>query len=339
MIKIKFLLLSLYIYINYLMSALVLMTPVSFLNLYTQNFGFGIKNIYFISIAFMLKYIIGTEVFVNSNNLANSLIKEDRQVIVIQNHFSEIDYFFISYFLTNFKNFYHLFKFKTIFVAKKLVGNILLGVGMFSLLSKDLYLKRDIKCDYEKICSNNDANLLYIFPEGTCFNFMTKKISDKYTKKNNLTRFKYHLYPRTTGIYNLMKSHPKYSVIYDFTVLYDTINKDNLFKVHKFHHFLYNCEFPSRIFINIRKYKLDIHDGFKNKLEDIFESKDSFIKNFDINKNKFEKINFHYEMGLTCFIISNLITIISIYLYYNYNFIRTLFFFQILSYLIFYNYT
>ncbi len=337
MIKIKFLLLFLYIYINYLMSALILMTPVSFLNLYSQNYGFGIKNIYFISIAFVLKYIMGTEVFVNSNKLVNSLIKEDRQVIVIQNHFSEIDYFFISYFLTNFKNFYELFRFKTIFVAKKLVGNILIGVGMFSLLSKDLYLKRDIKCDYKNICSNNDANLLYIFPEGTCFNFITKKISDKYTKKNNLTKFKYHLYPRTTGIYNLMKSHPKYNIVYDFTVMYDTITKDELYNVHKFHHFLYKYEFPSRIFINIRKYNLNINDEFENKIEDIFESKDNFIKNFDINKNKFDKINFHYEMGLTCFIMSNLITIISIYLYYKYDFIRTLFFFEFISYLIYYN--
>ena len=329
MIKTKFLFLILYIYFIYLMSSLLLMTPLSILNLYNRNIGFGFKNIYFISVAFILKYIFDTEVFTNSSKLANNLIMEkNRQVIVIQNHFSEIDYLFISYFFTNFKNFYQIFRYKMIFVAKKLVGNILLGVGMFSLLSRDLYLKRDISYDYDKISSNNDANLLYIFPEGTCFNFITKKISDKFTKKNNLTKFKYHLYPRTTGIYNIAKNHPNYKVIYDFTVVYDSIKKNDLYDPHTFNQYFYKYDFPSRIFINIRKYNLDISNQFDKKIEDIFTSKDEFVRNFDVNKNKFEKISTNYELSALCFGFTNIITLISIYLYINYNFIRILYLFQ-----------
>ncbi len=338
LIKFKFLFISIYIYIIYLFSGLLLLTPVSLLNIYYSDYGFGIKNIFYITVSFILKNIMGTEVFVNSTNLANDLIKEKRQIVVIQNHFSEIDYLFVSYFLTNFKNFYQVFRYKMIFVAKKLVGNIFIGVGLLSLLSKDLYIKRDIEYDYEKICSDNNANLLYIFPEGTCFNSFTKKISDKYTKKNNLIKYKYHLYPRMTGIYSLMKSHEKYKVVYDFSVIYDTIPKRDLYSVHKFHHFFTNTEFPSRVFINIRKYNLDINNGFEEKMQEIFTSKDKFIKNFDINKNKFEKISINNDLGICCFIITNITTILSIFLYYKYNFIRTLYVFYILFYFIYYNY-
>ncbi len=322
----------------YLMSSLMLFTPITLLNIYNQNIGFAIKNMFYISVSFCLKYFLNTEVFINSNRAALDLINENRQVIIIQNHFSEIDYMFVSYFLTNFKNFYQVFRYKMIFVAKKLVGNIFIGLGIFSLLSKDLYLNRDIKSDYTKISSNNNANLLYIFPEGTCFNSFTKKISDKFTKKNKLIKFKYHLYPRTTGIHTIMKSNPKYNIVYDFTVMFDTVDKKDLYQIHKFHDFVFKYDFPSRVFININKYNLNLGDHFNQRLEHIYYKKDNFIKKFDVNQNKFKKINYHFEMGLTCFIFSNFITIISLFLYFKYDFFRTLYFFEILLYLIYFNF-
>lgn len=320
------------------MSSLILFTPVTLLNFYNQNIGFAIKNMFYVSLSFCLKYFLKTEVFINSNKAAIDLINEDRQVIVIQNHFSEIDYMFVSYFLTNFKNFFQVFRYKMIFVAKKLVGNIFIGVGIFSLLSKDIYLHRDINSDYEKITSNNNADLLYIFPEGTCFNYFTKKISDKFTKKNNLVKFKYHLYPRITGIHTIMKSHPNYNIVYDFTVMFDTVNKKDLFDIHKYYDFVFKYDFPSRVFININKYKINLDNNFDQRLEHIYSKKDNFIKNFDVNQNKFKKIKFHFEMSFTCFIFSNLITFISLFLYWKYDFVRTLYFFEILLYLIYFNF-
>ncbi len=334
MIKYKFLFVSLYIYLIYLLSGLLLLTPITIINFYDKKYGFAIKNIYYISMGWIIKNILGTEIFVNSNELVQNLVKEKDQIIVTQNHFSEIDYMFLSYFITNLNSIANLINYKMIFVAKKFVGIAFLGVGLISLLSKDLYLNRDIQIDHNNLKYNNDANILYIFPEGTCFNSYTKKISDQYVKSNNLIKFNYLLYPRLTGMFTLLKTHKKYKNVYDLTVMFDSIPKDKLLIPHKFYHFFYQHDFPSRVFINIQKYKLATDLNFEPKIKEIFKNKDKFIQDFDLINNKFEKINYNQNLAITSFIISNITMGISLYLYYNYNFIKTLYFFQAVFYLI-----
>ena len=90
-----------------------------------------------------------------------------------------------------------------------------MGNGIFGLFSKDIYLNRNIELDKKNLKNNNNANLVYIFPEGTVFNKDTKIKSDIYCKNNNLPIYKYHLYPRITGIETIYKYHPYYQKIYD----------------------------------------------------------------------------------------------------------------------------
>ncbi len=333
MIKYKFLLVSLYIYFLYLSSGLLLLTPITIINLFDKKYGFAVKNIFYISTAWIIKNILGTEIFVNSNQLVKDMVNEDKQIIITQNHFSEIDYMFLSYFITNLNSISKIINYKMIFVAKKFVGYAFLGVGLISLLSKDLYLNRNIQIDHLNLKYNNDADILYIFPEGTCFNSYTKKISDKYTKANNLIKFNYLLYPRLTGIYTLLKTHKKYRTLYDLTVMFDTINKNNLIVPHKFYQFFYQYDFPSRVFVDVQKYKISTGLHFESKIEEIFKNKDKFIKDFDPVNNKFEKIIFNNHNAFISFFISNIIMICSLYLYFNYNFIKTLYLLQIIFYL------
>jgi hypothetical protein len=220
------------------------------------------------------------------------------------------------------------------FVAKKLVGYVFTGIGLFSLFSKDLYLNRDINYDYLTIKSHNNSNLLYIFPEGTCFNNFTKKKSNEFIENNNLIKYKYHLYPRLTGLFTLLKNHHKYKIIYDLTVMYDTIPKNDLGKVYKFYHFFYKYNFPTRVFINIKKYDIDNITNFDKKIEYIFNKKDLFIKKFDINHNQFYLLNYNFFIGFNCFMISLFIFIYSLYLFFNYSFIKTLYSSQLILYFI-----
>jgi hypothetical protein len=336
MLNINFIIVSLYINIMYFFSGLFLITPITLLNYNNQKFGFFIKNIYYINIGFILKYLLKTEIYVNSNKLIDKLMNEKNQVVLTQNHYTEIDYLFLSYILSNINSFYKMFKYKLMFVAKKTVGYIFLGVGLFSTFSKDIYLKRNINNDSNYLNNNNNANILYIFPEGTCYNINTKVISDKFVKDNKLINYKYHLYPRITGLSTIIDNHYKYKKIYDLTVLYDTINKEKLGNVFKLHSFIYKYKFPTKVYININKY--DIHDNIelKTKMEVIFKNKDKFIHNFNTNHNKFEKINYNFYIGFKCFIISNIISLLSIYSFINFEFVKTFYLFELIFYLFYF---
>jgi len=336
MINIKFTIIALYIYFSYLLTGLLFLCPITLINIFNKNVGFFIKNVYAMSIGFILKYILKVELYVNNNKIANELINNDEQIILIQNHFSEIDFLCLSYFMLNIKR---SFNFKLISVLKKNVGLLLIGFGLISTLSKDLYISRDINNDKKLLKKNNNSNILYIFPEGTCYNKKTKEISDKYVKKNNLIKYKYLLYPRVTGLMTIINSHKNYKKIFDFTVLYDTILKKDLLENHKFIYFFYKYKFPTKIFININKYNIDNdlnNNKLKDLLEDIFYDKDKFIKKFDINNNNFIKFNSIYYKGCLSFISTLLISFISIYLFIVFDFIKSLYFVEIICFILYF---
>ncbi len=336
-IKYHFLIFALYIYFLYLFSGLFLLIPISLSNFYDKRYGFFIKNIFYINIAFCLKYIYGTEIYINSNTILNELINEKDQIIVTQNHFSEIDYLFLSYIFTNLNSITKIFNFKYIYMAKKFVGSAFIGAGLFSFFTRDIYLVRDISRDHDNLVSNNNADILYMFPEGTCFNYNTKKISDEFIKKNNLMYLKYHLYPRLTGLFTLLKTHRAYKKIYDLTLTYDTIPKDKLGSIYKFHNFFTDCEFPTKIYMKIKKYNIKTNILFSNKIDLIYKNKDKFIESFDQNQNFFKKINFNLYVGFGSFIFSNIIGLFSLYLFFSFSFIKLIFVLQIVLYLAYFN--
>ncbi len=336
--KIIFLLVALYLYAISLFSGLMLFVPVVMLNKFNKNIGNFFKNIFYLNCAFIVKYLLQVDVFVNSNKLVRNIIDNPKQIILTQNHFTEIDYFFMSYFLTNLDSFNNLFNFKFINVAKKFVGNIFVGIGFYSLISKDIYLCRDIKKDYKVLSKNNNCDLLYIFPEGTCFNKFTRIKSDLFIKENNLIKFKYHLYPRITGIYTLVNSHKKFRTIYDLTVLYDTIPKKNIGEFYTFASFIYKYNFPNRVYININNFDIDNSEYLQSTIEKIYQKKDNFIHNFKIEHNQFVKMDFNNILSFICFFIINIISWYSFKILLYSPFVKNLYFVQVIGYIIYFNF-
>lgn len=337
--KVIFFFISLYILFSSLFNGLLLITPVMITNIYYKNFGCAFKNIMYINIAFIIKYFLGTEMYVNSNKYVQAMFNEKNQIFLIQNHFTEIDYLFQTYFLTNLNSALKILNYKFICVAKKFVGNIFIGVGIHSLFSNDLYLTRDINIDAKNILKkHNDCDMIYMFPEGTCYNEFTKKISDEYTKNNKLFKFQYHLYPRLTGMFLLIKKNRDLRKIYDLTMIYDTIPKEKYGQVYRLYDFFYKYDFPNKIFVNIENYPIDSTIFFQEKIEFIYMNKDNFINNFNPNQNKFEKFNFNNNIALGSFIIYNLILLLSLRLFIKYELIRTFYFFQIIIYLFYFNF-
>ncbi len=335
--KIIFFIAAIYIYFLSIFSGLFLFVPVVFLKIYNENLGNFFKNIFYINSSFIIKNFLNTEVFVNSNKLVKQLVNEQKQILLTQNHFTEIDYFFMSWFLTNLDSLRNIFYYNFINVAKKFVGNVFIGIGFLSLISKDIYLCRDIKKDYKVLSKNNDCNLIYIFPEGTCFNKFTRKKSDMFVKENNLVKYKYHLYPRITGLYTIVKNHKKFRTIYDLTVVYDSIDKKNIGEVYRFFDFFTKYDFPNRVYINIQNYQLDNSADLQSIVEYIYMKKDTFIHKFKPDQNQFEKMSYNKNVALVCFIFINILSYFSFKLFIQYDFVRSLYCIQILAYLIYFN--
>ena len=333
MLNIKFICLFIYILIFYLLNSLLLFGPVSIINLINENTGFCIKNIYLSSLSFFIKYFLNVEIFVNSNSLLEEITSDNlKQNILISNHLSEIDFLFFSFIINNVKD---TSKFKYILMSKKILCYIMSGYSMSSLLSKDIYLDRDINSDLSKLTTENDCNLLYFFPEGTCFNKEKKIKSDLYTQQNQLISYKYHLYPRLTGIKYVLKYHKKYNNIYDMTLLYDTIDKEKYGESYKFEKFIYKFQFPKRIFININKYLINEYPSIKDLFEKIYFDKDKFVSDFNLNINKFKKLNYNILNGLLNFVIFIIFSFISIGLFIKFEFIRTFYLCELLSFYIY----
>ena len=336
--KIIFLIIILYIYIFSLLNSLLLMTPILIVNKYNKNLGFCFKNILYLSISFILNKFLNIEVYVNSNNLVKQMLNEPEQIFLIQNHFSEIDYFFQIYLLGNARNFYRAINYKFINIAKKFVGNIFLGIGICSMLSNDIYLVRDINIDNKLIHKKYDCDMIYMFPEGTCFNNESRIKSNNYIKQNNLIKFKYLLYPRLTGMYLLLNKNKNLRTIYDLTVLYDTIPKKIFGIKFKFQEFFYKFDYPSKVYINVEKYLIDNSSFLKNQIEYIYSNKDYWIKNFNPNQNQFEKVIFNNKLTCFCFCIFNFIGILSFTLIKEYGFLKIIYLIEILFYLIYFNF-
>lgn len=337
--RILFFIIILYFYIASLFTGLLIMFPVVVTSLYDNNWGYAFKNILYISISFVIKYLLGTEIYVNSNKLAKEMFEIQNQTFLIQNHFTEIDFFFQTYLLTNLNTLKKILKYKFINVAKKFVGNVFIGVGIHSIFSKDIYLARDINIDNNKIAKRYDeCDMIYMFPEGTCFNYDTKKKSDEYVKSNKLLKFQYHLYPRITGMFLLTKKNKNLRTVYDITAVYDTITKDMIGQVFRFEHFFYKYDFPTKVFFNIKKYPIDNSIFFQEKIEFIYMAKDNFIMDFNPNQNQFEKLNYNFIVGFGCFVVFNFFTLLSIGFFTEFEIVRTYYLLQVISYLIYFNF-
>lgn len=328
-------LLNLFIFIIFITSYINLYTSILFIPLFalyfynpivSKKYFIIVKNILINTISFISKTLLFKKVFINSNEIFSKLLNnENEKNIIISSHPSEIDFLISSIFFSSFSSIYS----KNICVSKKNIGYYLPSIGFFGLLTGDIFLHRNIKKDILSLDSKIDFNNILIYPEGTCFNFERKKISDIYCKKNNLIKYNYHLYPRMTGLEIVIKNNSSIKYIYDITIVYDKINKNDYGKSFSIVNYLIGKNyFPNKVFINVIVYKVIPHKFNKKFIENLYLSKDNFIEKFDLNCNDFVPIKYNYIENFGYFALVNLFCILSLYLYYKFTFVRYLYFIQ-----------
>jgi len=290
-----------------------------------------LKNIIYNSLSYIFKLLLFPNIYVNSNDIIN--INDKQKNILMSNHISELDSIIGNIILSNTE----LNNINNI-ISKKNVGYQLPILSFIGLLTGDIYLHRNINLDIKKLNKKLNFNLMLMFPEGTCFTKNRKLISDNYCNKNKLIKFNYHLYPRISGIELIINNNSNINYIYDLTIIYDEIKKKNYGNHYSIFGYLFgNFKLPNKIFIQINKYKINNKKGFDVKMiENIYLSKDKFIDKFDITCNNFVPFKYDYKKEFLCFILVNLFCIFSIYLYINFKFIRYLYFFQTITYYIYF---
>lgn len=293
-----------------------------------------IKNIILNSTGFITKLLLLPNIYTNSNDIVNLITNNKfKKNLIVSNHPTELDFLLNSLIISNtdYSN-------VNLNLAKKEIGYILPSFGFFGILVKDIFLHRNIKNDMCKLNKKINFNTLLLYPEGTCFNSKRKLISDNYCVKNNLMKFKYHLYPRTTGLELIIKSNPEIKYIYDITIVYDSIKKNDYGLHYNIINFMLGkFELPNKVFFQISKYKINKYEkNNKHMIENIYISKDKFVEKFNSNFNNFIPMNYNFYKGFSCFAIINLISLFSIYLFIKLSFIKYLYFFQFAVYYIYF---
>lgn len=292
-----------------------------------------LKNIIWGSISFISHMLLFKNIYVDSNQYINEIKNNSNESnIIISNHILDLDFLIYNLIISNTS-----LNSNNIGLAKKLVGYQLPILGFMGIFTGDIFLNRKIDLDINKLNKKINFNNILIFPEGTCFNNERKKISDNYCDKNKLIKFNYHLYPRITGIKTIILNNKNTKYIYDFTLIYDKITTNEYGYNYNIFKYLYNINnFPNNVFLKINKYKIKNNIKIENQLENIFYSKDKFIEKFNCNNNKYIPIQYNYFKGFTCFIGTNLLTIISIYIFYKFNFIKYFYTFEFLLFYIYF---
>ena len=95
MFNLNFLLFMLYNYFAPLFCGLLLMVPMSISRYFGNNYiATRLKNLLYTSIGYILRTVFKVKFFTNSTKLIKKMFDENKQILVIQNHLSEIDSLF-----------------------------------------------------------------------------------------------------------------------------------------------------------------------------------------------------------------------------------------------------
>ena len=129
-------------------------------------------------------------------------VKTNKIDIIISNHINTLDFCLNSVLVKNFDN-------RNIENCLKEKFTYIPGIGFFTCFSNDIKLNRKIKYAKDEIIKtvkklNN--SVIIIMPEGTRFSNEKLKLSNEYSKKNNLQIFKNILYPKMKGLWTLIKT-------------------------------------------------------------------------------------------------------------------------------------
>ena len=186
------------------------------------------KNYCLSSISFVSKMLLSIRFYVNDKNLFHEMINSD-EYIVIQNHLTELDSFILFNIINSHCDNFNL---KTSLILRKVTSLLVPSYGFMSLFGNDVYIdKQQKQKSINELKKTKESSLIYIFPEATCYTEENKIKSDKYVFDNKLLKFKYLLYPKTTGLYKILEyNQDRMNYIYDLTVIFDSVKKMILVK-------------------------------------------------------------------------------------------------------------
>lgn len=292
-----------------------------------------IKNFCLSSISYLSKIFLYTSFYTNDLELYTEIIK-NRNCLIIQNHLTELDSFV---FFNTVNSICDNLNLKTSIVLREKTKLLVPSYGFLSLFGNDIYLEKNFENDKHILSKNVKSDIMYMFPEGTCFTKTNKKKSDDYVLNNNLFRYKYVLYPRSRGLYNILKSNKHIKYIYDFTVCFDTIKKQDFGKKFIVSNYFKKHFVPRHLFIQIKKYNIineDLSSEEKTKdfLKKVYIFKDKFIKEFNPDINCFIPIKYNYLNGFLSFLFIFVTGILSFSLFLNFKIIRYFYLFELLIY-------
>ena len=318
---------------------LFLLIPFSIIYFYLPKYKIIIniiKNIILSSISFVIQITQPINLNVNSQKLFNEMVcNSDHKNIIISNHLAELDPLIMTYIFTN----TNVIDSKIIFVSKKTMGYITPSFGIIGMFTNDIFLDRNINIDNKKLLAKKKFSHLLLFPEGTCFTKENKFKSNEFCKKNNLPIFKYHLYPRITGLDLILKSNHDIKYIYDIDIVYNTIGRKKYGLHYDIFYFVLNeFLFPKKIFLNINRYKINKNDkiNINNQIQNIYIKKDEFVKKFNIDNNNFVPIKYNYLKGMISFIGINIPCLLSIYFLYKFNYCKYLYLGSMIGYYVYF---
>ena len=330
-------LLVIIIYLTFYLKFIIGITTIPFCIIYHffpnyMKYIYAFKNVIWSSISFISYMLIFKNIYIDSNEYINDIqLNISKPKILISNHIIDLDFIIYSIIFSNTP-----LKSINIGMAKKIVGYQLPICGYLGILTGDIFLHRKIEMDIFKLNKKINFDNLLIFPEGTCFTEGRKLISDNYCDKNKLIKFNYHLYPRMTGITTIIQSNKDIKYIYDFTLIYDKINPENYGKHYGIFSYICNSiDFPNKVFIKTNKYKIN-NINMEKQIEKIFYHKDKFIEEFNCNHNKFIPIKYNYVRGFGCFVGTNLLVMISIWLFAKFSFVKYLYIGELILYFIYF---
>lgn len=275
----------------------------------------NIINIYYRYCLFIL-YLFNIKIYVNSNDF----FKNKKNCLLISNHLSEIDYFFI-FILQSFKN----INSKLIFVMKNVLRYIFFSFGWSSFLNNSLFLKRNYEQDKKyldiklKNLKKYEENIqILIYPEGYIYTSQKFLENIKFCNDNNIKKYDNLLHPRTKGC-NLIQKNLNINTIYDLTIMYDTLSYYDLRFNYCIPNIIKNNIFPKEIYIHVNKYENFILD--KDNYNIIFDEKDKIMNQYILDKNKYIKKSKLLKPTFSCllsFIFIFLLNLVGLY-YMLYN--------------------
>jgi 1-acyl-sn-glycerol-3-phosphate acyltransferase len=240
----------------------------------------------------------------------------EKNYIVVSNHISTSDWFFICNVAKKYKS---LEKLKII--MKKEIKYTPIGIAAQNrnMLFLERKKEKDIGIINNYLCKMNKKNWIMIYPEGTYVNPNNKNLlikSQNYAIKNDLNIFKHVLTPRITGFELMTKSN--FDGILDFTIAFEKPYSTILCK--KFIPGLFdifNSNKPINIHIKVRTY--NITNNPKKFLYNLWQKKEYDLSKFEINQCFKNSSLIKNNFNIYFYIKFYLFILIWIFLYFYFN--------------------